>query len=106
MSDQNPIRKWMRDARKEFASADEMKEFVSSILVENTRKLLEREAQEWAIEELRFRPERSGVKESSRQRAPEKPDARAPRATVQGGQSPARVGVNPTAATTNGKPKR
>lgn len=62
----NPVRKWMRDARKEFRSAEEMKAALTSVTNENTRKLLEREAQEWAIEELRFvRPERSGVQKRS-----------------------------------------
>ncbi len=62
----NPIHQWLRAARKEFASADEMKAALPVILHEkndNTRKLLEREAQEWAIEELRFAPDRSGVRQ-------------------------------------------
>ena len=62
----NPVRKWMRDARKEFRSPDEMKAALAGITNANTRQLLEREAQEWALEELRFvRPERSGVQKRS-----------------------------------------
>lgn len=62
----NPVRKWLRDARKEFGSSEEMKAALTSVLNDNTRKLLEREAQEWAIEELRFKPERSGVTRRTR----------------------------------------
>ena len=49
----NPVHRWLRAARKEFNSADEMKAFLPSITNPNTRQLLEREAQEWALEELR-----------------------------------------------------
>lgn len=57
----NPIRKWMRDARKEFQSSSEMKAALETVRDQNSRKLLEREAQEWALEELRSRPEQSRV---------------------------------------------
>ena len=66
----NPIHKWMRDARKEFKNADEMKAALSTVRDENARKLLEREAVEWALEELRFAPERSGVVPKTKTRRP------------------------------------
>lgn len=58
----NPVRQWMRAARKEFKSSDEMKAALETVQDQNSRKLLEREAQEWALEELRFKPERTQVR--------------------------------------------
>jgi len=49
----NPVTKWMRDARKEFATASEMKACAETVKDANSRKLLLREAQEWALEDLR-----------------------------------------------------
>lgn len=53
----NPVRKWLRAVRKEFRNADEMTAAAKG-LHENTRKLVEREAQEWALEELQRIPAR------------------------------------------------
>lgn len=53
MREDNPVTKWLRNARKEFAGASEMKTGVETVKDANSRKLLLREAQEWALEELR-----------------------------------------------------
>jgi hypothetical protein len=55
----NPVHRWLRAARQEFGSAEEMKAFLPSIKSDNTRQLLEREAQEWALEELRKKGSRA-----------------------------------------------
>ena len=62
----NPVREWLRAARKEFGSPDEMRAAATSVRSANTRTLLEREATEWAREELRFAPDKTGTRQRAK----------------------------------------